>query len=39
VPAVPEEPWTRRLISATGPALSDVEVRQQYREYLERKYA
>jgi hypothetical protein len=39
VPAVPEEPWTRRLIGAAGPALSDAEVWQQYREYLEQKYA
>jgi hypothetical protein len=34
--------WTRRLIGAAGPgpaAQSDAEVRQRYRDYLERKYA
>ena len=35
-------PWTRRLIGVAGPASEvgdDVDVRQQHREYLDRKYA
>lgn len=32
-------PWTRRLIGAAGANLSDAEVREQYRDYVERKYA
>ncbi len=37
--APPVGPWTRGLIGAAGVDLSATEVREQYRDYVERKYA